>query len=290
MHRPNTLRASILFAAAALFAMAGCAAPQEGTDEEPRATADLSGVEGEDPGWAAAMAQNEAHAKAEASATQNTPEGEIATTSQALGSARGKSISTEARREYVTLNLPTSYYSHTSYFNETTNTRRADCTGFADYVISRVQPTGYSLVPHTSGGYRPDPIDWYNYLVNRPSTASTTTASRWRRILKVTSLIPGDVVAWLRPPTSTSTSKGHVMIVDGLPRAGRSGEWLVPVIDSTSTPHHGDSRDLADRTGIGAGTIGLKADATTGKPIGYWWSGGYSSTLDKTSIALGRLE
>jgi hypothetical protein len=226
-------------------------------------------------------------------APDNTPDepgnpNGVGSTSSALGTARGISLINEARREYNTLNKSTSYYSHTTYVNEATGTRRVDCSGFVDYILTRVMPDAYAKVPHS--GARPLASDWYNYIVGRYTSASTQSSVRWRKITRVADLKPGDLVMWLQPPTSTSNNTGHIMVVNNVPRAGRAAksEMLVDVIDSTSTPHANDSRGTT-HTGIGTATIGLKVDAN-GVPTNYYWSGGVSTTAVSTAITLGRVE
>ena len=116
--------------------------------------------------------------------------------------------------------------------------------------------------------------------------------SRFRRITKVMDLKPGDIFVWKNPSTMENT--GHTMLVRDYPRTGRTSrsEILVPIYDSTSKPHsYGgawDSRGTS-RTGIGAGTIGIKVDSN-GKGVAYYWSGGKSGDVTYRSMIGGRIE
>jgi hypothetical protein len=201
--------------------------------------------------------------------------------------SRGRIFYNEIKRELYSLNVGTSYYSHDTYMNETTGTRRTDCSGFVDYALKRVLLDAYLKVPHPDT-FKPLADDWYAYLSTRYTTPTHQDSVRWRRITAVPDLVPGDLVVWLQPQNVSGDNTGHIMVVAGTPSRGRVGEWLVKVIDSTTTPHAGDSRGT-DHTGIGSGTIGLKVDSLN-RPIAYWWRGGLSYNAYTTPIVLGRIE
>ena len=245
-----------------------------------------TGSEGDDTGYAAALAQN-GDAPRDYDGTPDEAGDEIGHTSDALLSSRGTSVVNEVVREKNNLNKSTSYYSHTTYMNESTDTRRTDCSGFLGYALNRVAPDAYAKIPHPNT-YKPLANDWYNYLSTRYTTASTQSTPRWRRITKAIDLKPGDVVSWLQPPQNTDENTGHLMVVAGYPTAGRSGEVIVPIIDSTTAPHTNDSRGTS-MTGVGTGKIGLKVDSN-GNPVAYYWRGGESYNAISTKIALGRVE
>lgn len=256
----------------------------EFTAEDPANAPAPEGSEADDPGFAAAVAETEVDT------TPDEPGADgIAQKSDALLSTRGTKLIEEARREAAFLNRSTSYYSHTTYMNESTGTRRTDCSGFLGYALNRVMPDAYAKVPHPNT-YKPLANDWYNYLSTRYTTASTQTSPRWRRVVKATDLKPGDVIAWLTPSNVVSENTGHVMVVNGYPRAGRSAknEIVVPIVDSTRSPHANDSRGSTG-TGVGTGTLGIRVDSND-RPTGYYWRGGESSTAYSTKIAFGRVE
>ena len=255
--------------------------------DDPSNVAHVDGYEGQDPGWQAA--QQEATVAAPAAVVAGQGSSDIGKSQDALtNGSRGSQMLSEHTRELASLQISTSYYSHTTYMNESTGTRRTDCSGWLDYSLTRVLPSAYALVPHPNT-FKPLADDWYRYLSARPTSASTDLSSaRWRKIPHVVDLRPGDLVVWLIPPGSTSDNTGHLMMVASAPTPGRAGEWLVPVIDSTTAPHANDSRGTL-HTGLGSGTIGLKVDAS-GNPVAYYWRGGLSYTAVSTEIVLGRLE
>lgn len=236
------------------------------------------GREGVDPTWAQTMAELGAE-------EGHNPFGLYRANHSLL--MRGQIFWKEANRQLTTLNTETSYYSHSTYMNESTNTRRADCSGYVDYALRRVLPEAYDKVPHPNT-QRPLANDWYNFLKERYQTASTQESVRWREIIHVRELVPGDLVVWLRPENVSGDNTGHIMIVAAKPTAGRASEWLVRVTDSTTSPHTNDTRGTT-RTGIGAGTIGLKVDGWD-RPIAYYWRGGASYNAYDTPIAMGRVE
>ena len=77
------------------------------------------------------------------------------------------------------------------------------------------------------------------------------------------------------------------MIVRGKPASSNSNEWLIPVVDSTSSPHAEDSR-RTPQTGLGSGVIGVIVDRQD-KPIAFRWKGGQSKHETETAIVFGRL-
>jgi hypothetical protein len=200
--------------------------------------------------------------------------------------ARGKTFFAEVDRELRHTNTATSYYSHDTYINESTGTRRTDCSGLVDYAFKRVLPDAYIKVPHPNT-QRPMADDWYEYLVGRFQSPSTQTTVRFREMRHVGELVPGDLVVWLKPQNVVGDNTGHIMVVAARPTHGRKDEWLIKVIDSTTSPHANDSRGT--RTGIGTGTIGLLVDGWD-RPTAYYWRGGLSRDAVTTPIAMGRVE
>jgi hypothetical protein len=189
----------------------------------------------------------------------------------------------EAQRELST--MKSSHYQHRTDVNESKGIFNYDCSGFVDYALQKVAPAAYAEIPISKpSSQRPLAQDFYNLFAR-----STSKTSHWQQITKVDRLQAGDVVAWLRPPESDSNNTGHVMIIASVPRINpdRADEMLIPVIDSTSSPHANDTRRQGE-TGLGRGTIGAIFNAQ-GKAIAYRWRGGQSKQAQATDIAFGRL-
>lgn len=113
---------------------------------------------------------------------------------------------------------------------------------------------------------------------------------------RVRDLHTGSVIAVKYLDGSEGGATGHMMTVESVSSFERDGnsatqEYAVTVADSTSNPHgvafssktsphwaFKDSRvegspglTTKEWSGAGRGTIFIQADATTGKPTGYWW-------------------
>ncbi len=250
----------------------------------------VEGTEGDDPGYAEAVGEQSGRAAPRPEDDAET-EGDVAQTSDALLGTRGSVLKSEAVRIANVLNNATSYYSHTTYMNESTGTRRTDCSGLTGYMLKRVLREAYDKVPFPSWRSKPLAEDYFDYIATRYTSASTQSSARWRRITSVKDLKPGDMVVWKYGSSNPNT--GHIVIVRDYPRAGRAdrSEWIVPIVDSTSTPHEykaWDSR-AGGYTGVGQGAIGLKIDSS-GAPRAYYWTGGTSPTAVYKTVMMGRIE
>lgn len=252
--------------------------------EEELGSGPIGGREGADVGFAAAIAENPDVPEAPDAQT-----GDLGTAISALTtSARGATLNAEAVRIAGWTNRSTSYYSFSTYMNESTGTRRSDCTGLMAYILARKQPSAYGLIPISDGGVRPYSKDFYDYFRSRPTTANPGTGAFWRRVIRPKYLSPGDIVVYKYSSTSATGTTGHTMMVTGYPTWGRAGELLVKVVDSARSGHAADTRGTT-YSGPGTGTIGIKVDAD-GLPLGYYWRGGQSTTLNATQLVFGHLE
>jgi len=128
-----------------------------------------------------------------------------------------------------------------------------------------------------------------------------TEATGWTKITKVTSIVPGDIIA-VKYLDGSSVS-GHVMIAEDAPFLriatkpfiANTSQYEVDILDSTSSPHGtADTRVLANGTtdtGAGRGTIRIYADAA-GAITGYTWSTSTGSayyTPNLRHLVVGRL-
>lgn len=182
-------------------------------------------------------------------------------------------------------NMTSSTYSHTTYVDETTGVYDFDCSGFIGYALGRAVPTAMSEVSAATES-RPLAKDFESFFASFYGSKGA-----WSHVHRVSDLVPGDVIAWLEPPTVVSRNTGHVLIVMGAPHssASRADEMLVPIADATSTPHgSADARTAAGTNGLGTATIGLVVDGS-GAPTGYYWSGDASPTAQSTTVSLGHV-
>lgn len=208
-----------------------------------------------------------------------------ATDSGAKKSAASTLVS-EAARELAAMKEST--YSHTTNVVESTGTFDYDCSGFIDYALTRVLPAQLASLASAQGVSRPLAKHYEAFFASIPATGSK---GGWTRVSHAIDLVPGDVVAWLKPADVVSTNTGHVLMVRGAVKVNpaRPDEVLVPIYDSTSSPHGSTDSRAPSGEGLGTGTIGVLIDAK-GAPVGYRWTGGISVKLEYTSVALGHLE
>ncbi len=184
--------------------------------------------------------------------------------------------------------MKSTVYQHTTEIDESTGTFKYDCSGFVGYALARVLPDRLESVKAWNGVKRPLAKHYTNFFASiDPGKAK----SGWTRVARAIDLVPGDVVAWLKPADMVSANTGHVMIVRAAPKQNpaRADEVLVPITDSTASPHGATDSRWSEGHGLGTGTIGLLVDAK-GAPVKYRWNGGTSTTIRTTLIALGRPE
>jgi hypothetical protein len=199
----------------------------------------------------------------------------------AAGAAPPALLLGEVQRELSA--MKETHYQHATLVDEAIGKFFYDCSGMVDYALGRVLPGAAKVLP-TSTSKRPLAGDIERFLHN----AVRQPVAGWQALTRVDKLGPGDLVAWQATEDSTTGDTGHVMVVLAAPTPDprRAGEWLVPVADSTVSPHALDSRHRG-QTGLGTGTIGLAVDANDA-PIAFYWQGGVSKRATPTEIALGR--
>jgi len=199
--------------------------------------------------------------------------------------ARALTLLHEGQRELGVLR--TSSYDHHLAVEEGEGRFDFDCSGFLDYALGRIDPEALKHLPITSKTKkRPLAQDFFALF----DGLGEGGRGPWKPVRHARNLKPGDIVAWLKAPESDSNNTGHVMLVreHAYPNPGRPDEILVPIIDSTMSPHGGDSRPKGN-TGLGTGLIGIIVDRA-GRAVAYRWKGGQSKLAVETRIAFGRLE
>jgi hypothetical protein len=198
-----------------------------------------------------------------------------------LGSA---ALLAEANRQLAAKTAST--YSHHTHIDEALGSYDYDCSGFVGYALGRAEPDAFAELTKATVR-RPLSKHIVSFVDGIPAAGHT---GRWNRVMRAVDLVPGDIVAWLKPADSTSTNTGHVMIVHGAPaqEAAHPERVVVPIIDSTAMRHGaGDSRPV-HTSGLGTGKIVLVVDAS-GAPAHFYWTPG--KAREHTSpIALAHLD
>ncbi len=197
-------------------------------------------------------------------------------------------VLSEALRIMETLHSTS--YTHQPQIDEAQGIFELDCSAFATYVLSRSEPRSYAeLMAASSEKGRPLAKDFVSFFKNRNSD---DPQSLWLQIVHIANLKPGDLIAWLIPPGSTSKDTGHVMIVREVPTENpqNANEWLVAVVDSAVSGHGSlDPRRTSGPNGVGSGTIGLIANEK-GYPVAFRWAGGQSPKTKYTDIRMARVK
>lgn len=156
-----------------------------------------------------------------------------------------------------------------------------DCSDYVDNVLQTVDPKAYSNLVDYTGSVRPTTQHYYEFFNDLDEDNSQYG---WTKITDVSELQPGDVLVF-RYKRGMRTTGGHVMIVMDKPMRD-ANVYLVRVADSAASGHSHDTRQ-GNTSGIGIGTLLLKADPSTGKPTAFAWRVG-SSWKSNVKFAMGR--
>src|SRR5262249_36906862 len=91
----------------------------------------------------------------------------------------------------------------------------------------------------------------------------------WNKVDNIAQLRPGDILVFRYKNSRGRETGGHVMIVMDKPLQYEN-TFYVRVADSAPSAHSQDTRE-SDTSGIGIGTLLLKANLKTGHPFAYAW-------------------
>lgn len=204
--------------------------------------------------------------------------------------ASGGPLFEEALKQFKT--MTSTRYQHKTQVDAQTGSHRYDCVGFVSYAMKQVAPQARESAfkaLEIKPGRIPSPPQYRAFF----ASLAEKPQKGWQAVTKVSELRPGDVVVW---EFKTKTSRGHAVVIGGVPVAGPDGIWVVKVYDATASPHGEDSRPndpraevLATngkRSGLGHGVMAFAADPTTGALTGYRWAP--KSKTNIVPIAAGR--
>ena len=156
-----------------------------------------------------------------------------------------------------------------------------DCSDYIDHILKEVYPAAYFDLVHASGADKPTTLHFYDFF----SGLDNDPRDYWNRVDDVEQLQPGDILVFRYKRSFRSATSGHVMVVMNKPIRDEDG-YLVRVADSAPVGHSQDTR--ARRvSGIGIGTMLLKANPKTGQPFAYAWKIG-SRWNNNVHIAMAR--
>lgn len=161
-----------------------------------------------------------------------------------------------------------------------------DCSAMAGWIMERATPRARRTITGRQAR-RPIARDFYRAIAR---VREGKRRGPWYRVPTVAQALPGDVVAWVRPPWFPSKNSGHVAFIVEKPRpnTGPVRGQLLRIADSTRLPHEDDARGEG-RSGFGTGTLLLATDEA-GRPTGYGWFGSLSQPdwIIPTRIVIGR--
>jgi len=141
-----------------------------------------------------------------------------------------------------------------------------DCSNFVDHILENVYPDAYLSLVNSTGADNPASTHYFNFFRDLSEDAD----SHWNKIGDVDKLQAGDILVFRYKNSRGNETGGHVMVVMDKP-VRVSDVYFIRIADSAPSRHSEDTRQK-NESGIGIGTLLLKANPITGKPSAYAWS------------------
>lgn len=154
-----------------------------------------------------------------------------------------------------------------------------DCSDYVDKLLKQAEPNAYWNLVDSTGAEKPTTAHYYDFFKQLPNSGSS---QYWRKVSDVEQLQAGDILVFRYQHAGGG---GHVMIVMDKPIYDQDA-YLVRVADSARTGHSEDTRP-GHASGIGIGTLLLKAHPQTGAPTAFAWTVN-SSWKSNVRIAMAR--
>jgi hypothetical protein len=180
-------------------------------------------------------------------------------------------------------------------WNGPLSTARTECSSFATLLLEHTYGWTPQHFQAWMGSISPDAARYHDAIAAQHG---------FQLISNIADVLPGDFIAIVYYPEYQSPS-GHVMLVQGPPQSHSSKpyiagtqQWIVPVIDSTSTCHGATDTRYTHPGGIGEGIFRIYTDAND-EVTGCTWSllgtslgSYYPQSVTKTTghhLVIGRL-
>ncbi len=154
-----------------------------------------------------------------------------------------------------------------------------DCSNFVDHILQSVYPDAYSNLVDSVGADNPATTHYFHFFHNLANESNY-----WNKINDIEQLQPGDILVFRYKNSRGAETGGHVMVVMDKPERA-SDVYFVRVADSARSRHSADTRQV-NESGIGIGTLLLKANPKTGQPSAFAWGiNGYWNRNVKFAMA-----
>lgn len=204
-----------------------------------------------------------------------------------LRDSAGNSASRDllVRADEVLNSITSTVYSTARVWDPGAGVYKVICVHYLNNLLNEALPENYDRLLEDFGQSSLSIWDYYDYF---DDIAYYATRGGFKRLKRVTDLLPGDVIVWRYNVSVSSGAWGHGVVVADVPKADSrwSNAYEIRVTDATSTPHSEDNR--AGSSGVGAGKMLIRADST-GKPSQIAWTlNGYWKASTDTSIIIVR--
>jgi cell wall-associated NlpC family hydrolase len=156
-----------------------------------------------------------------------------------------------------------------------------DCSNFVDRVLEKVYPNAYTSLVNSTGADNPASTHYFTFFRD----LSDDSDDHWNKIDEVEKLQAGDVLVFRYKNSRGHETGGHVMVVMDKPTRV-SDVYFIRIADSAPSRHSEDTRQQ-NESGIGIGTLLLKANPKTGEPSAFAW-GVNSDWNRRVKIAMAR--
>ena len=156
-----------------------------------------------------------------------------------------------------------------------------DCSEYVDNILQEIYPDAFFNLVDSTGADKPTTQHYYDFF----NTLNDDPSRYWNKINNVEKLEAGDILVFRYSSLRGRNRGGHVMVVMDKP-VFDSEAYLVRVADSAPSGHSEDTRP-GRVSGIGIGTLVLRADPMTGQPSAYAWKIG-ARWNENVKIAMAR--
>lgn len=152
------------------------------------------------------------------------------------------SRATASLANFIVNNLVQTDYQYAEIIDSEAGVFDRDCNGFVGFVLQRLAPAHYDLLPIEADQPRPRVFEYYTFFASL--TPESPGGWHWIDFLK--DARPGDIIAWELPDFQPGQDTGHVLFVAEMPTMDESCilgfRCAIPPTSHTSTIRAGIDR------------------------------------------------